>query len=70
MDALKRQLASLWPPHELTQDEKAGLIPLVTSVTGQTRLKEVWRLIGMLLKANLWEVLAIIGVVQILHACP
>jgi predicted acyltransferase len=26
----------------------------------------VWKLVGMLLKANLWEVLAIIGVVQIL----
>lgn len=40
----------------------AGTLPLVTTVVPHP----VWRLVGKLVKANLWEVLAIIGVVQIL----
>ncbi len=37
-----------------------------SQVAGPSSLQEIWRLVGGLLKANLWEVLAIIGVVQIL----
>ena len=40
----------------------AGTLPLVTNVIPHP----VWKLVAMLVKANLWEVLAIIGVVQIL----
>ena len=53
-----------WPPHELSGDERSRLTPVAESVVGSTRMS-VWRVVGMLLKANLWEVLAIIGVVQI-----
>ena len=63
---LKNQLESLWPPHQLTQTEKDRVITLVTSIVDHTRWSEARRLLAMLLKANLWEVLAIIGVVQIL----
>ncbi len=37
-----------------------------SQVAGPSSLQGIWRLVGGLLKANLWEVLAIIGVVQIL----
>jgi Heparan-alpha-glucosaminide N-acetyltransferase, catalytic len=63
---LRRQLESLWPPHELTANEKDPLVAAVTSIAGPSRSQAVWRVVGGLLKANLWEVLAIIGVVQIL----
>ena len=62
---LRSRLESLWPPHDLTATEKAQLIPIITSITGPSRSQRAWRVVGMLLKANLWEVLAIIGVVQI-----
>jgi Heparan-alpha-glucosaminide N-acetyltransferase, catalytic len=65
IEDLRRQLSTLWPPHELTGEEKERLVPAVQSIVGDTR-SEAWRVAAMLLKANLWEVLAIIGVVQIL----
>ena len=34
---LKRQLESLWPPHELTSSEKDRVIAAVTSIVGHAR---------------------------------
>ena len=63
---LGRRIETLWPPHELTGQEKDQLMPAVTSIAGPSRDAGGLAAVGMLLKANLWEVLAIIGVVQIL----
>jgi hypothetical protein len=68
---LKTQLEELWPPHEISRSEKRSVIGAVTSIAGQPKWPQmtpegVWRFVGMLLKANLWEVLAIIGVTQLL----
>jgi Heparan-alpha-glucosaminide N-acetyltransferase, catalytic len=64
--ALQRRLENLWPPHNLTATERLQLIRIITSIAGPSRSQAAWRVAGKLLKANLWEVLAIIGVVQIL----
>ena len=66
VEELGRQLKGLWPPHELSGSEKDQLIPTLTSIAGPSGWVTAWRIVGGLLKANLWEVLAIIGVVQIL----
>src|SRR5262249_5633377 len=34
---LRKQLEGLWPPHELTPDEKLGVIAAVFSIVGHTR---------------------------------
>ncbi len=65
IDELKRQLEGYWPPHELAENERERLVEAAEAVVGSTRTS-VWRVVGMLLKANMWEVLAIIGVVQIM----
>jgi len=65
IDDLRKQLESLWPPHELTKSENGRVVAAVKSIVAYTP-EGVWKLVGTLLKANLWEVLAIIGVVQIL----
>jgi hypothetical protein len=36
IEDLRKQLESLWPPHELTDGEKARVIPVVTSIVGHT----------------------------------
>ena len=55
-------------PTSSPSSEKDQLVPAVHRRRSHesSRSQAVWHLIGMLLKANLWEVLAIIGVVQIL----
>ncbi len=37
VQALKQRLGGLWPPHELTWNEKDWLITLITSIVGHTR---------------------------------
>ncbi len=66
IEDLRKQLESLWPPHDLTKNEKIRVIDAVTSIVGHSRPEEIWDRVGGLLKADLWEVLAIIGVTQIL----
>jgi hypothetical protein len=41
IEVLKRQLKSLWPPHELTRSEKDRLITTVTSIVGHIRRQRV-----------------------------
>ena len=36
IEDLRKQLKSLWPPHELTKSEKARVIAAVTSIAGHT----------------------------------
>jgi hypothetical protein len=36
IEGLRKQLSSLWPPHALTDGEKAKVIPVVTSIVGHT----------------------------------
>ena len=36
IEDLRKQLESLWPPHELTESEKARVIAAVTSIHGDT----------------------------------
>jgi hypothetical protein len=36
IEALRKQLESLWPPHKLTVDEKVWVIAAVTSIVGHT----------------------------------
>src|SRR5262245_16984214 len=38
IEDLRKKLASLWPPHELTGSEKRQIIDAVTSIVGHTRL--------------------------------
>jgi len=38
IEDLKKQLESLWPPHELTESEKVRVIAAVTSIVGHTLL--------------------------------
>jgi Heparan-alpha-glucosaminide N-acetyltransferase, catalytic len=71
IDDLRQQLETLWPPHELTTREKRLVITSVTSIVSQPKWPQmtpegIWKFVGTLLKANLWEVLAIIGVTQML----
>ncbi|MBV8487894.1 MAG: hypothetical protein JO161_06410 [Planctomycetaceae bacterium] len=37
---LRKQLASLWPPHELTRSDKDRVTTAVTSIVGHTRQGE------------------------------
>jgi DNA-directed RNA polymerase specialized sigma24 family protein len=37
IEDFRKQLESLWPPHELSKSEKAQVIEAVTSIVGQTR---------------------------------
>ena len=37
IEDFRKQLESLWPPHELTKSEKAQVIAAVTSIVGHTR---------------------------------
>ena len=71
IEELKNQLANLWPPHSPTDSEKSRVISAVTSITRHHDLSPMTPagirfFVGTLFKANLWEVLAIIGVTQIL----
>jgi hypothetical protein len=68
---LRNQLEALWPPHQLTGNEESQVITALVPLIGQPKWPRmtpagVWRFVGTLLKANLWEVLAIIGVTQLL----
>jgi hypothetical protein len=38
IEALRKQLEGLWRPHDLTDGEKARVIPVVTSIVGHTRV--------------------------------
>ena len=38
IEKLRKQLGSLWPPHEVTASEKEGVITSVTSIVGHTLL--------------------------------
>jgi hypothetical protein len=40
ISTLKKQLQTLWPPHELSIAEKAGIIAAVTSIVGQAHLND------------------------------
>jgi len=40
IEDLKKQLESLWPPHELTRSENDRVITAVTSIVGHTRSKQ------------------------------
>src|SRR5262249_21308330 len=37
IESLRKQLDSLWPPHEITESENSRLIAAVTSLVGHTR---------------------------------
>jgi len=39
IEELRKQLDSLWPPHELTKSEKDRVIDAATSIVGRTQLK-------------------------------
>jgi hypothetical protein len=43
IEGLKKQLECLWPPHELTKNEKARVISAVTSLFGRTLLHKLIR---------------------------
>ena len=38
---LRKQLETLWPPHELTTSDKSRVIDTVTSIVGHTRLRRL-----------------------------
>ena len=40
IEDLRKQLESLWPPHELTQNEKVRIIAAVQSILGRTLASE------------------------------
>jgi subtilisin family serine protease len=44
IEDLKKQLAGLWPPHELAGSEKDGVIAAVTSIVGYTLEKQTCRI--------------------------
>jgi hypothetical protein len=41
IEVLRKQLESLWPPHELTGSEKARVIAAVTSIVDHARANEL-----------------------------
>jgi hypothetical protein len=43
IEDLRKQLESLWPPHELTQNEKVRVIAAVKSIVGRTRVQKLIR---------------------------
>ena len=49
IEDLRKQLESLWPPHELTRSDKGRVITAVTSIVGHINLKslgEITRQLG------------------------
>jgi 4-amino-4-deoxy-L-arabinose transferase-like glycosyltransferase len=51
IEDLRKQLESLWPPHELTTSEKGRVIDAVTSIVGHTPFRPDYLLVAILAQA-------------------
>jgi hypothetical protein len=64
IDDLRKLLESLWPPHKLTESEKARVIKAVTSIVGHTPLGKVAPAAVQALEARLRPKLILLPAVQ------
>jgi WD40 repeat protein/uncharacterized caspase-like protein len=55
IDDLRKQLESLWPPHELTESEKVRVIAAVTSIVGHIPDRHLLLFLDEQRSARLWD---------------